>query len=62
LRYSVTRGGGWRWFCVMAQEEITENHKEAELSNPTARSKLKRQSTKPKYFDDYDCTVKGKIK
>jgi len=47
---------------VMAQEEITEDHKEAELSNPTARSKPKRQSIKPKYFDDYDCTVKGKMK
>jgi len=40
----------------MTQEEATKNHDETPMSRP------KRQSTKPKYFDDYDCTVKGKGK
>ena len=41
---------------VMTQEEATKNHDETPMTRP------KRQSTKPKYFDDYDCTVKVKGK
>jgi len=46
----------------MVQEEVVENHDEAQMSNPIARSKSKTHNTKPKYFDDYACIVKGKIK
>jgi len=47
---------------VMAQEEATKNHDKTPMSSPITRSRPKRQSTKPKYFDDYDCNVKGKGK
>jgi len=47
---------------VMAQENAIEDHDETSMSNPIAKSRPKRQSTKLKYFDDYGCIVKGNRK
>jgi len=39
----------WR-VAVMAQENATEDHDETSMSSPIAKSRPKRQSTKPKYL------------
>ena len=40
----------------------SKDQDKAQMSNSITRSKLKRHSTEPKYFDDYNCNIKDKMK
>jgi len=48
----------------MAQKMTAEDYDSAatKVSSPIAGSRPKRNNTKPKHLNDYDCSVKGRRK